>query len=172
MAESKTSSERPHVVGFRVSTNERLLIEKAAELSGWSPSKFIREAAIETALHRTNVANPKNVGFLADANRIGQFLADAFINDVRRDDIDDEISNLLEIGDVLGRSNEDLEELRQSLVRRDALVLANKMANRVESGGLEFVRQVVDRCRQHIDGADEEIIHRDDLGASADETDN
>lgn len=154
LTESRQLNETGEVVAFTVRLNpeQARLIGQAAGIRGWSPTAFMKGAAIERAANVVNCRTPRNLPLRETVERIADMLCKApqvFLvkEDTREqffgsEDLDPEPPSGLDYGSSFRPlTGEDVRSLDQ---------LAH-------FGGSEFLRMLVDRCR---------VVSKADLGGS------
>ena len=136
--EEEMGQYRTTTLSTRLSVEQKQLIDEAAQLQSWTPSKLIRKAAVERSAHIVNTGRPTRFAFGMLAERLASQLCDPELwhdhgngPEIIQWEITDDHGDTVHVPKLAVHEFMRLEE---------ALHL----------GGLEFMDQVVEACRKRL----------------------
>ncbi len=157
----KTTNTSP-IVSFRISPDERRLIEEAAAKKGWKTAHFLRISAIERAANVLNLSRPSTFDFSAAAKRYAEvLLAPRTVSLVERGCASGPFGESWRFGegpiDFPGITSEpgcefkcedmDLTDFRPAPLTPDAI---DQLQEAMRLGGVEFGAELLAECRRLV----------------------
>jgi hypothetical protein len=131
------ASETTKTLGTRLSTEQKDLIERAAQLQSWTSSNLMRKAAVERAAHIVNTGLPSRFAFGVLAERLAIQLCAPELLVERTEGWETIQWPIFDEGDQVKVVSLALDELY-------------KLQEALHLGGVEFMEQVVDACQRKL----------------------
>ena len=123
-------------ISTRLSEAQKQWVEEAAKLKGWTPANFIRQAAVEKAVHLLNISRRNKFDFDSTAAMVAKQLCEPEIlvedENGREQIADDEF-------------HDHMQPMSVSTERISTKTL-HALNEAVRLGGAEFMATVLDRC--------------------------
>jgi len=136
-ADEDSVAETTTTLSTRLSSEQKELIEQAAQLQSWTSSHLLRIAAVERAAHIVNTGRPSQFPFGLAAEKLASRLCTPELL-VKREEGWEKIQwPIKDEGDevkVVSLGLNDFHELQEAL----------------HLGGTEFMEQVVDACQRQL----------------------
>lgn len=131
-------------LSVRLSERERELLQKAADLRGWSATALLRTAALERAAHIVNTSTQTRIDFRGQAHSV----ATRLIGHYQVWDLDRDLGRVQRtIVDAVLDQNENLGgegvEVEPHPMTLDEL---SDLQRTVKFGGAEFLNMIVEAC--------------------------
>ena len=114
-------------ISTRLSEAQKRWVEEAANIKGWTPANFIRQAAVEKAVHLLNTHRPNKFDFDTGADKAAKQLCKP-----RYRIAEDEDSDWVNNDDIITErfTIDDIRAMREA----------------VRLGGAEFTLSILERC--------------------------
>lgn len=131
---------------IRFSEEQRALLQKAADLRGWTPTQLLRTASLERAVHIINTSTPTRVDFRGLAVGVASLVVGRRRAFRLRGDRDGkaEISVVQDVSEYHGEDPEDFPvEVQPALLEPSQLT---ELATAARTGGTEFLAMLIEAC--------------------------